>query len=55
MRKKVYLKIFSIIAGVVDTADKHSIANISTNFSKKFKMVLTGYSGVRGKLIHEKT
>ncbi len=30
--EKIYIKIFSFIAGVVDTADKHSFANISENF-----------------------
>ncbi len=31
--KKWYLKIFSFIAGVVDNADKHSLANISTSWN----------------------
>ncbi len=48
--KKNYFKILSFFAGVVDTADKHSFANIS----KKFEMVLMGYSGARGTLIYEK-
>jgi hypothetical protein len=30
-------------AGVVDTADKHSFANISANF-KKFETILIGYT-----------
>jgi hypothetical protein len=44
----------SLIAGVVDTAIKHSFANISANFRKKVEMILMDYSGVRGTLIHEK-
>jgi hypothetical protein len=40
---------FSVIAGVVDSADEHAFANISTKFRKKFKTVLMGYSGERGK------
>jgi hypothetical protein len=47
-------KFFSFFAGVVDTADKHSFANISANFRKKFEMVLMGYPGARGTLIYEK-
>ncbi len=43
-----------MFAGVVDTADKHSFANISANFRKKFEMVLMGYSGAKGTLIYEK-
>jgi hypothetical protein len=34
MKKKFILKFFSFFAGVVDTADKHSFANISANFRK---------------------
>jgi hypothetical protein len=35
--EKMYIsKFFSFIAAVVDTADKHSFANISANFRKKF-------------------
>ncbi len=30
------------------------LANISANFRKKYEMVLMGYSGAGGKLIHEK-
>ncbi len=45
---------FSLFAGVVDTADKHSFANISDSFRKKLEMVLMGYSGARGTLIYEK-
>jgi hypothetical protein len=45
---------FSFIAGVVDTADKHSFAKISTNLRKQFETAQMGYSGARGKLIHEK-
>ncbi len=52
--KKFYLKIFPFFDGVVDTGDKHSFANISADFSKKFEMVLTGYSGAQGTLIYEK-
>jgi hypothetical protein len=52
---KIYtLTFFSFISGVVDTADKHSVANISANFRKKFEMVLKRYSGAQGKMIHEK-
>ncbi len=32
--KKLYLKIFSSIAGIVDTTDKDYFANISVNFRK---------------------
>ena len=35
--KNFISKIFSFFAGVVDTADKHSFANISTNFRKNSK------------------
>ncbi len=35
VEKNLYLKIFLFIAGLVDTADKHSFANISTNFPQK--------------------
>ncbi len=42
------------IAGVVDTADKHSFTNISANFRKKSKRSLMIYSGARRTLIHEK-
>jgi hypothetical protein len=52
--KNIYLKLFSFFAGVIDTADKHSFANISANFRKKFEMVLMGYSGAQGTLIYEK-
>ncbi len=54
MNKNFISKFFSFFAGVVDTADKHSFANISANFRKKFGMVLMGYSGARGKLIYKK-
>ncbi len=40
--KKFISKFLSFFAGVVDTADKHSFANISANFLKKFEMVLMG-------------
>ncbi len=59
MKKKIFSQIFSFFrkffpffAGGVDTADKHSFANISAN--SKFEMVLMGYSGARGTLIYEK-
>ncbi len=56
--KNFYLKIFSFFADVVDTADKHSFATFISEylrkFSKKFEMVLMGYSGDRGTLIYEK-
>jgi hypothetical protein len=35
--KKFITKFFSFFAGVVDTADKHSFANISANFRKNSK------------------
>ncbi len=54
MTKNFISKFVSFFAGVVDTADKHSFANISTNFRKKFEMVLMVYSGARGTLIYEK-
>ncbi len=37
MWKKFYLKIVFFIASVVDTADKHSLVNISANFRKNLK------------------
>jgi hypothetical protein len=44
--KKLYLKFFSLIFGVVDTADKHSFREyLREFFEKKFKTVLMGYSG----------
>jgi hypothetical protein len=43
-------KFFCFIAGVADTADQHSFANISANFRQKIETVLLGYSGARGKL-----
>jgi hypothetical protein len=52
--KNLYLKIFLFIAGVVDTADKHSFAIISANFRKKIETITIAYSGARGTLIYEK-
>jgi hypothetical protein len=54
--KKVFIsKFFSFFAGVVSTADKQSfIRDYLREFSKKFKMILMGYSGARGTLICEK-
>ncbi len=46
-------KFFSFIAGVVDNADKLSFAKMYANFRKKIEMFQMGYSGARGKLIHE--
>jgi len=37
MKKNFISKFFSFFAGVVDTADKHSFANISANFRKNMK------------------
>jgi hypothetical protein len=37
MKKNFISKFFSFFAGVIDTADKHSFANISVNFRKKLK------------------
>jgi hypothetical protein len=54
MNKNFISKFFSFFAGVVDTADKHSFANISANFRQKFEMILMGYSGARGTLIYKK-
>jgi hypothetical protein len=54
MKKNYISKCFSFFAGVVDTTEKHSFANISANFRKKFEMVLMGYSGAWGTLIYEK-
>jgi hypothetical protein len=51
--KKFIPQIFSLFAGAIDTAVKHSFANISANFRKKIEIVLKGYSEARGKLIHE--
>jgi hypothetical protein len=53
MKKKFISKFLSFFFGVVGTADKHSFMNISAN-SKKFEMVLMGYSGARGTLNYEK-
>jgi hypothetical protein len=52
--KKLYLKIFSFIAGFVDTAEQHSFAIISGEFSKKIETIPMAYSGARGTLIYEK-
>jgi hypothetical protein len=46
-------KFFLFIAGVVDTADKHSFAIISADFRKKVEAILMIYSGARGTLIYE--
>ncbi len=43
-----------LIAGVIDTDDKHSFSNISANFRKNRKRAAMEYSGARGALIHEK-
>ncbi len=40
--------------GIVDTGGAPLLSKISANFRKKFEMVLMGYSGAGGKLIHEK-
>ncbi len=40
--------------GVIDTGGAPLLVNISANFRKKFKTVLTGYSGAGGNQIHEK-
>ncbi len=47
-------KFFSFIAGVVDTANKHSFTIIFANFRKKFEMIIMVYLGVGGTLIYEK-
>ncbi len=52
--KNLHFKIFSFIAGVVDTADKHLFAIFSANFWKKVETIHMGYSGARGTLIYEK-
>jgi hypothetical protein len=44
MKKKFISKFLSFFAGVVDTADKHSFANISANFRPR----------AQGTLIYEK-
>jgi hypothetical protein len=47
MRKKMYIsKFFSFIAGVIDTTDNNSFANMSEKFCKKFENLLMGYSGM---------
>jgi hypothetical protein len=43
-----------VIAGVMDTGDKHSFENISANFRKNLKRSQGNTHG-RGTLIHEKT
>jgi hypothetical protein len=43
-----------LIAGVVDTGDKHSFANISVNFRKKLEMAPMEYLGARGTMIYKK-
>ncbi len=40
--------------GVIDTGDKHKIANISANFRKKIKTAPMVYSEAQRKLTHEK-
>jgi hypothetical protein len=41
------------MAGVLDTAEEHSFAT-REYLREFFKTALMGYSGARGKLIHEK-
>ncbi len=43
-----------LAAGVVDTGWCTFTCEYLREFSKKFETVLMGYSGARGKLIHEK-
>jgi hypothetical protein len=45
MKKKLILKFFSFFAG---------IREFLREFSKKFEMVLMGYSGAGGTLVYEK-
>ncbi len=54
--EKIFIsKFFFFFAGVVDTTDKQTfIREYLREFSKKFEMVLMGYSGARGTLICEK-
>jgi hypothetical protein len=44
-----------LIPGAVDTGNKYKTTKISRKFSKKLETATMGYSGARGKLIHEKT
>jgi hypothetical protein len=41
-------------AGVVDTGGNFAAGEYLRELSKKFEMVLMGYSGAGGKLTHEK-
>jgi hypothetical protein len=43
--KKIISKFFPFFAGVVDTANKHSFANISANFRKNSKWSLWDTQG----------
>ncbi len=53
--KKIYLKFFPFFAGVVDTADKHSFANISANFRKNLKWSYWDTQGPGGHWFMKKT
>ncbi len=46
--ERVWIRVLSLLPVV------HLYLRISPEFSKKFETVLRGYSGARGKLIHEK-
>jgi hypothetical protein len=50
MKKNFISKFFSFFAGVIDTADKHSFANISANFRNNFFLL----AGADGNKCHEK-
>ncbi len=54
MKTNYTWKFFSFIAGFVDTAEQHSFAIISGEFSKRIETIPMAYSGARGTLIHEK-
>jgi hypothetical protein len=53
MKKKNYFKIFYLFSPVSLTPLINIHSRISPRFSKKFEMVLMGYSGARGTLIYE--
>jgi hypothetical protein len=54
MKIKFISKFLSFFSGVVDTSEKTFICEYLRDFSKKFKIVLMGYSGAQGTLIYEK-
>jgi hypothetical protein len=44
-----------LVAGVMDTGNKHKVVNISANFNKNLKSLPVGNLRTRGEMNHEKT